>query len=122
MSKQSDHEKYEILFLVLRCIVFALLTGFILTLLSAFYPITLYTYNDLDRMAFGKPFAFLIQSYSKPVNDAWFPGMVTPKFSDGYSTEIAFGMFLASWGINTVIGGIAVTFICLLKKNRKRKK
>ena len=112
----------NLIFYIIKCVIIALVIGFVLTVLSAFIPITLYSYHDLDRMAFGKPFAFLIQSFSKPVNDAWFPGMVSPKFSDGYSTKIELGMFLVSFGINSVIGGIAVTCIGFLKKNRKKKK
>lgn len=96
--------------------------GFVLTVLSACIPITLQTTADLDSMKFGKPFPFLIQKYAGIVPEEWFPGLCTPKFTNGYSTHIEVVNFIFSWIlISAVLMAVVaiIRFIKVMAKNQK---
>lgn len=107
---------------IVLTLLIILAVGFLITVISAWIPIRLNGIHDLDKMEFGKPFPFLIQKYAGLVPEEWFPGLCTPKFTNGYSTHIEVVNFIFSWIlISAVLMAVVaiIRFIKVMAKNQK---
>lgn len=105
---------------VVKLLLIGLAVGLLLTFLSLLVPVRVENALAVADMRFGKPFAFLFQSFLRPVNEEFFPCRVIPKFTDGYQTLLSPGMFCASWGINSLIGIGIVVLLRFVRKKKKR--
>jgi hypothetical protein len=121
LSDQKKKSGLDLASLIIKIALFAILVGFVLTLATLLVPITVPTAMDVDDMRFGKPFPFMIQSFSGLPNEEAFPIKCIPKFTERYSTVIDMWMFLASFGVNSVIAaGVIVSVRAYLKRRAKK--
>ncbi len=122
MSEQKKKSGLDLASLIIKITLFALLVGFVLTLATLLVPITVPTAMDVDDMRFGKPFPFMIQSFSGVPHEDFFPAKCIPKFTERYSTVIDMWMFLASFAVNSAIAAIVTVVVRFYMKRRAQKK
>ena len=121
MGKKEKKQR-SLAFKIVSRIIFSAVSAVILTFLSVVIPFKVTRLADLDNMLFGKPIAFIRQSYGGVINEYLFPIRVfLQKECFGDDTAFSFGNFVISFAINfTVI--LSVVFIIFIIKNCKKKK
>ena len=121
MSKKEKKQRSLAFKIVLR-IVFSAVLALILTLLSVVIPFKVTRPADLDNMLFGKPVAFIRQSYGGVINEYLFPLRVFLQGElFGEDTVFSAGNFFISLAVNFIVI-LAVVFIIFVITNRKKKK
>ena len=122
VSDQKKKSGLDLASLIIKITLFALLVGFVLTLATLLVPITVPTAMDVDDMRFGKPFPFMIQSFSGVPHEDFFPAKCIPKFTERYSTVIDMWMFLASFIFNSAIAAaVTIGVRCYMSRRAQKK-
>ncbi len=120
MGKKEKKQR-SIAFKIVSRIVFSAVAAVILTFLSVIVPFKVTRPADLDNMLFGKPIAFIRQSYGGVINEYLFPIRVfLQKECFGDDTAFSIENFFISLAINFAVV-LAVVFIIFIVKKRKKK-